>query len=95
MSENEFVIDTSLATFKDQDDNILVQGKLLDLHYTIAEMARKAADKQITNEELYTNVARVFMEKFQPNGKDIEVSWATAMAISIKIQKRMSDEKKS
>jgi len=95
MSENEFVIDTSEVTFRDQDNKILVQGKLLDLHYTVAEMARVAKEDGVINKVLYTAVAKVFMEEFQPNGDFPKVSWATAMNISFKIIKKIGDEKKS
>jgi len=91
---SEFVIDTSSVTFKDQEGNVLVEGCLLDLHFTIAEVARKSSEIGLNNEETYTEVAGIFMEKFQGE-KKTDLSWATAMKISIEIQKKIGDEKKS
>ncbi len=92
---NEFVIDTSSVKFTDQDENVLVEGALIDIHYTVVEIVRKATEQKATNEVTYGEVAVAFMEKFQPGPKETQISWATAMDISIKVQKKTDEQKKS
>mgnify|MGYP003141259458 CR=1 FL=1 len=90
---SEFVINTGVGTFKDQDGNILCEGSLLDIHYTVATKVNELKDKP--QQEIYVEIAKLFQENFQPEAKKTKLSWATAMKISIEAQRKIDEEKKS
>jgi hypothetical protein len=95
-TENEFVIDTTEITFKDQNDNTLVKGSLLDIHYLTATTSSEGKEAGKTQQEIYTEIAGEFEKHFQKDENiRTPISWQIALKISMTVQARVDEEKKS
>jgi len=92
---SDFVIDTDEVQFVDKKGNLLVKGSLIDLSYATAMIM--ADDKSKSREEQGNILATMFVDKFQPKQASgvIDISWGTALKISIKVNEALEKEKKS